>query len=139
VQRLPRLLQLLYRLCRIHDQPQGHTLGQLHHLLQAHEDQRERPRDVVEAVIGEDPGLRKGGYGDSPGAEGTLPLTHLDALVRLDVGPQGDAEAVGLRLHLLQVALQDVEIKQQGRGGQFVDGVHSVGKFVAIRGCGNRA
>ncbi len=108
----------------VDDHAQGDPPRQLAHLLQPGEDQRERPGEVVEAVVGEDAGLVQRRNGEAGDAQGALALGDLDALVGLDVRAQRHAEAGGALGHAAQVALQDVEVEEEGRGGNSIQRRH---------------
>ncbi len=102
------------RLVRIDQQAQLDPLGQLQRAREPAGDERKGPGQVVEAVLGEHRRLVERRHGHPAGAAALLQPGDLDALVGLDVGPQGDAEAAAALGHRGQVGLELVEVEQEG-------------------------
>src|SRR5690348_8075911 len=77
---------------------------------------RERPQNVVEPGVRKDLGFIERRYRHTARAMRDLSPSQLDAFVGLDVRPQADAEIAGASRHGGQVALDHVEVEEQGRG-----------------------
>jgi len=69
-------------------------------------------------MVRENFGLAELGAADSKGAGGHLPLSDVDALVGLGVGPKPDPMASGEHRHCVDVAVEGVKIEDQNRSVQ---------------------
>ena len=78
-------------------------------------DDRVRDEQVVDAALGEDLGLADRGDGQPDRAGGELASPELEALVRLRVGPQGDAALAHSGGHPVDPRLDAIEVDDDGR------------------------
>src|SRR3989441_6823673 len=83
-----------------------------------------RPRQVAEPGAREHLRLDQRRHGEPARPVLELQATELYALVRFGVRPQRDAELPGPRGHVREIALDDIQVEQQGRGFDVVD-VHA--------------
>ena len=81
--------------------------------------------EVVEAGVREDLGLRRLGHGQPGGAGRELQARDLDDLVGLGVRPQAHPGGARPLRHGGDVALDAVEVDEDGGGGDVVHAGHS--------------
>src|SRR5207245_512603 len=82
---------------------------------------RERPGEVVEPGAREHLRLDQRRHGKPTRALLELETTELHTLVGLGVRPECDAELPSPRGHVREIALDDIQVEQEGRGFDLVD------------------
>jgi hypothetical protein len=116
VERNAGRLEQLERLRRVQRDPQRDAFGQTARLVEAGRDERERPGDVIDAVVGEDARFVQRRDRHAARAVVALQVGHLDALVGLEMRAQRDPERVAALRHAGQVGFEAVAIEQQRWG-----------------------
>src|SRR6185295_1518854 len=106
----------------VHQHPQRGALRDTPNVGDVRRIEWKRPGEVGEPRAHERLGFEQRRDGQAAGAVGELPLGELDTLVRLDVGPQRDAESPRSVCHVREVPLHHVEVEQER--GSF--GLHSI-------------
>src|SRR5258706_14040931 len=114
----PSACQCFSRLEIIENHPHGcpPVLGDLLHVAQVRQVERECPGEVGEPGQREGLCLEKRGDGDSLCTVRELPAPQLETLMGLDVRPERHAELASTVGHVLEISLHHVAIKRQGRG-----------------------
>src|SRR5438132_10100271 len=82
---------------------------------------RERPGEVAEPGARDHLGLDQRRHGEPTRTLLELETTELHTLVCLGVRPECDAELPSPRGHVREIALDDIQVEQEGRGFDLVD------------------
>ena len=102
------------RLGGVHHEAQLDPLGQRAGFVQARENDRECPRDVVHACAGEHFRLDGGCDREPVGAVLELEPAELHAFVSLGMRPELHSQPLRALSHVLHISLHYVEMEQQG-------------------------
>ena len=119
----PDRLDRVDRLIGVHDDAEPDAASELRGVRRPPQDQRIRPRDVLEPVAREHARFRE--RRDREPRRTELPLQPGDfhTLVRLDVRAQSHAEPIATLCHHAEVALEDIQVEEQ----------HGCGKLGSVR------